>query len=250
MQTYFIRECGYCAHFLLACDFAYFLMYFVTSFCGILNMSGVLSVVVSGRAVFYRERASKTYLVEPYNIGMFVAELPYLLLTSFLFVVIMYYMVGFRDTRYALFFYWATFFLYIAMMTYLGQLLGVLLPSLQIAQGLGSVIATIWNLFCGFLIPKPNIPTFWIWLYWTSPIRYALEALAVTQFYCDINDPAANCKKIVVSGSEVYQWTYVNSTLGFDYDLRWVDLLALLLFTSAFRVAAFFALKYVKHISR
>jgi len=140
------------------------------------------------------------------------------------------------------------------MMTYLGQLLGVLLPSVQMAQGLGSVLATIWNLFCGFLVPKPNIPTFWIWCYWTSPIRYALEALTVTQFYCDVNNPEAACPLITVSGptgtSQMYQWTYVNSTLGFDYGLRYVDLLAIVLFTAAFRLGAFFALKHVKHLSR
>ena len=48
-----------------------------------------------------------------------------------------------------------------------------------------SLINTVWNIFAGFLIAKDKIPTVYMALYWISPIRYALEPLIMSQYYCD-----------------------------------------------------------------
>jgi len=213
-------------------------------------MAGVLNVVIAQRSVFYRERAAKMYTVEPFNIGMFFAEVPYLFITGFLFVSIMYYMVGFDGDQPDFWFFMLIFTTYMSMMTFYGQFLAIMFPTVQIAQTVGSAVVTIWNLFCGFLVPKGNIPNFWIWLYWLSPIHYALEAITVTQYYCD----SPTCPSIpVVQGQQIIQmptWQFIQTTYGFSYGNRWTDYLVILAFLFGFRFGGFLGLKYVKHITR
>jgi len=225
-------------------------VYFVSAFCGVLNFASVLSVVVEQRAVYYRERASKTYEVEPFSFGMLFAEIPYIVITSTIFVVIMYFMVGFQSTAYGFGWFWFVFTLYSAMMTFYGQFLAILFPSVQIAQTAGAALVTIWNLFCGFLIPKSNIPDFWIWLYWLCPIRYALEAICSTQFYCEVPDCATVNYFDGTTMQSVPEWDYVTQIYGFDYSKRWYDVLAIFGFLLVFRIGGFLGLKYVKHINR
>lgn len=45
--------------------------------------------------------------------------------------------------------------------------------------------AQITFLFSGLLVPGPTVPAGWVWLYQGNPLRQALEALAVSQYYCE-----------------------------------------------------------------
>ena len=47
------------------------------------------------------------------------------------------------------------------------------------------MINTLNVLFCGFTIPSQNIPAFWSFMYWLSPLHYALEGLFFTQAHGD-----------------------------------------------------------------
>jgi len=113
-------------------------------------------------------------------------------------------------------------------------------------------MVTIWNLFCGFLVPRVSIPTAWIWLYWLSPIRYALEALSVSQLYCSDSDITCPQITYIVDGQPVTssQWQYVKTSYGFEYNNRWTDCAAILAFLAFFRIGGFLGLRYVKHITR
>jgi len=210
-------------------------------------MVNVLPVMAEERAVYYRERASKTYSVFPVNMAIMWAELPYLFISTGIFMPIYYFMVGFDPSPANFFFYWLIFFTWCSMKTFFGQFLAAFFPNVQIAQVIGSSLVSIWNTFCGFLIPRPNIPAFWIWLYWLSPARYALDALGSTQFYCT----GSNCPKVTLAGGQTQDlWQYVSSTYGFQYGDRWLDFLVLILFCILWRVGAYLALKYINHLKR
>jgi len=56
-------------------------------------------------------------------------------------------------------------------------------------------VQTVFNLFCGFLIRKDNIPPWWIWLYYGNIIRYPLNFFNVNElenltFSCPGNEGA------------------------------------------------------------
>jgi len=147
-------------------------------------------VVMSERSVFYRERSSQMYGPTSYSIGMFVSELPYIVAQGVIFTCIAYPMInfpmnssGFEIKEFLLFL--LIFIMHLQMTTYFGQLLACVIPTAAAANILGSLIHTIWTIYCGFIIVYEAIPEYYIFLYWLSPIKYSLEALVVSQFYCD-----------------------------------------------------------------
>jgi len=227
-------------------------IYFTTLFCGIVNMNTVLPVMASERAVFYRERAANTYGNLAYSISHGVVELPYIAVNSLVFCSIYYFMLGFQSSATHFFFYYLIFYLYSCFSTYMGQFLIVFLPNIQVCALLGSAIVQIWNLCCGFLIPFPDIPDFWIWLYWVNPMRYALEAMATDQYQCD--GGVTNCPTLsVVSTAGVSTVTvsdYVIDVFGFNYNNRWMCVGVLIAFCAFERFMIYWGLRKVRHISR
>jgi ABC-type multidrug transport system permease subunit len=241
------------------------LIYSTTIFSGVVSMQSVIPVLSSERAVYYRERSSNTYAVLPYAFSFTFAELPYLILTSSIFVIIMYFLVGLNNNFGDLFFYCLVFTLFTIFQVYFGQFLAVVMPTNQVAALTGSALITLWNLFCGFLIPKESIPEFWIWMYWLSPTRYVIEALEASQFYCDYKypngstNPNTTCPLVTnfvtyANGTVVPQvepvWEYVYDAYSFNYDFRWWDVVILGAMIATVRVAKFFGFKYVSHLNR
>ena len=56
------------------------------------------------------------------------------------------------------------------------------LVSLQIANALGPGIATWFSSLAGFYLPKPDIPSGYLWLYWLNPFRYTWESMVIKMF--------------------------------------------------------------------
>lgn len=56
------------------------------------------------------------------------------------------------------------------------------LSNKDLANALAGVGLIVMVMFSGFLVPKESIPSFLIWLYWTSPVQYAYSALLVNEF--------------------------------------------------------------------
>lgn len=231
------------------------LIYSTTIFSGVAALQSVIPVLSDERVVYYRERASRTYDVVPYSFAHTVTELPYLLLSSFLFTVILYNLVGLRSGVDGFVFYWLVYFLYTVLQVFFGQLLAVAMPTAKIAAAMGAGFIMLWNLFCGFLVPKEKIPTFWIAMYWLSPTHFAIEALEVDQFYCDFYDVNIDCPSVTVLEDDqgtitVPAWAYVESQYGFDPNLKWPDVYVLLAMIIVCNIGKLLCLKYVSHLKR
>jgi len=92
------------------------------------------------------------------------------------------------------------------------------------------VYSILNSLFGGFYIASQNIPTFWKFMYWLSPLHYVLEGLVFTQAHKD--------RRIVTSitGGKMYaedfyptiytEWSYAN---------RYADLSALIIYIAGLR---------------
>eukprot|EP00808_Paulinella_micropora_P007267 g52376.t1 len=236
------------------------LIYSTTIFSGVAALQSVIPVLSDERVVYYRERASLTYDVVPYSWALTITELPYLMISSFLFSVILYNLVGLRPGLQGFLFYWLVYFLYTVLQVFFGQLLAVAMPTAKIAAAMGAGLIMLWNLFCGFLIPRDKIPPFWVWMYWLSPTRYAIEALEVDQFHCDFYDLNTNCPMVKVLSTvtdlgqpitlTVPAWEYVRMQYNFDADLKWTDVYVLVGMIFACNISKLLCLKYVSHLKR
>ncbi|KAI3912940.1 hypothetical protein MKW92_048293 [Papaver armeniacum] len=157
-------------------------MYLVVLFLGIQNASSVQPVVVVERTVFYRERAAGMYSALPYAFGQVVIEIPYILIQSLVYGVIVYAMIGFEWTVAKFFWYLFYMFFTLCYYTFYGMMTVAVTPNETIAAIISATFYGLWNLFAGFVVPRTKIPIWWRWYYWACPVAWTLYGLAVSQF--------------------------------------------------------------------
>ncbi|WCJ40424.1 ABC transporter G family member 36 [Euphorbia peplus] len=157
-------------------------MYAAVLFLGVQNAQSVQPVVSVERTVFYRERAAGMYSAMPYAYAQALIEVPYVFVQAAVYSVITYAMIGFEWT--APKFLWYLFFLYFTLMyfTYYGMMAVAVTPNHHIAAIVSSAFYSIWNLFAGFIITRPQMPVWWRWYYWGCPIAWTLYGLVASQF--------------------------------------------------------------------
>ncbi|KAJ8540413.1 hypothetical protein K7X08_030332 [Anisodus acutangulus] len=157
-------------------------MYAATLFLGVQNSSSVQPVVAVERTVFYRERAAGMYSAIPYAFGQVVIEIPYVFVQSAFYGIIVYAMIGFEWT--AAKFFWYFFFMYFTLLyfTFYGMLTVAITPNQNVASIVAAFFYAVWNLFSGFIVPRPRIPIWWRWYYWACPVAWTLYGLVASQF--------------------------------------------------------------------
>ena len=51
----------------------------------------------------------------------------------------------------------------------------------QVAFILSGMVYFQWSLHCGFIIPEPSYPGWWVWLYYINPVSWILYGFVVSQ---------------------------------------------------------------------
>lgn len=178
------------------------------------------------RGVFIREYSSKLYGVVPYYLSKNLVETPIGLSVTFVFCLIVYYIVGLRQdvTNYFIFccIYICLAFLSQSMGLCFGASFSNLNSALVITQF--SVLPSF--LFSGFLINQENMPAWLAWLRFLSPFRYAIEAGARNEFDGNPNIPPA--LNIVNNlNLDIGMWNCVGIMVAFGVVLRILGLIFL-----------------------
>ncbi|KAL0375866.1 UNVERIFIED_CONTAM: Pleiotropic drug resistance protein 3 [Sesamum calycinum] len=186
-------------------------MYSSTLFCGINNASSILAYVNVERTVFYREKFSGMYAPWAYSTAQVIVEIPYLLAQTLAFTVITYPMIGYEWSAPKVLWYFYTMLCTLLYFTYLGMMLIAITPSFMIAAISQSGVYTMLNLFSGFLIPRKQIPKWWVWFYYVMPTSWSLNAMLTSQFGDD-------GKQIVVFGQPKTVSAFLNDYFGYRHD--------------------------------
>ncbi|CAL9110514.1 unnamed protein product, partial [Musa textilis] len=207
-------------------------MFVATVFTGINNCSSVLPFVSIERAVLYRENFAGMYSPWAYSLAQVVIELPYVLIEVVLFMVVAYPAIGYYWTVYKFFWFFYTMFCTLLYFIYLGMLLVSLTPNVQVATILASVCYTLFNLFSGFIVPSPQIPKWWIWLYYLCPMSWSLHGLFSSQ-YGDVQ------KEIMVFEETKSIASFLEDYFGFHHNL--LGLVAVVLLALPLIYASLFA---------
>ncbi|KAF7843299.1 pleiotropic drug resistance protein 1-like [Senna tora] len=205
-------------------------MYNAVLFLGIQNANSVQPVVAVERTVFYRERAAGMYSAFPYAFAQVVIELPYILAQAVTYGVIVYAMIGFEWT--AAKFFWYLFFMFFTLLyfTFYGMMTVAVTPNHHIAAIVAAAFFGLWNLFSGFIIPRPRIPVWWRWYYWACPVAWSLYGLLASQ-YGDVTSKLETNESVK---------EFVRSYFGFRDDF--IGVCAVMVFGFAVFFAFIFAL--------
>ncbi|XP_017984115.1 PREDICTED: pleiotropic drug resistance protein 2 [Theobroma cacao] len=186
-------------------------MYSAVLFLGATNTSAVQSVVAIERTVFYRERAAGMYSPLPYAFSQVAIEAIYVSIQTLVYSLLLYSMIGFHvDVGKFLLFYYFILMCFMYFTLY-GMMLVALTPNHQFAAIVMSFFLSFWNLFSGFLIPRTEIPIWWRWYYWASPVAWTIYGLVTSQ----VGDQLA---LVDIPGElPLTVKDYLEAHLGFDY---------------------------------
>lgn len=136
--------------------------------------------------------------------------------------------------------------LFMGLMVFIGHLLASGLPNEASSAVLGGVCTTFISLFCGFMIQPGDFPDFWIFMYWLSPMHYAIEGLVGTQFHGDHSLVKITGSTDVMTAEDFVAFFYSD----WRYKTRWYDVLAMGFFILVLRICTYLALEYVRHDKR
>ncbi|PHT62246.1 Pleiotropic drug resistance protein 3 [Capsicum annuum] len=186
-------------------------MYAAVIFLGISNSSSVLPYVTTERSVLYRERFAGMYASWAYALAQVAIEIPYLLAQALTFTVVTYPMIGYYWSAHKVFWYFYSMFCALLYFTYLGMMLVSMTPNYPVAAILQSSFYTMFNLFAGFLMPKAQIPKWWIWFYYLIPTSWTLNGMLTSQ-YGDVDT------EITVFGDKKTVAAFVRDYFGFHHD--------------------------------
>ncbi|KAI3837327.1 hypothetical protein MKW92_020572 [Papaver armeniacum] len=215
-------------------------MYAACLFIGAGNANSVQSIVSVERTVFYRERAAGMYAPLPYAFAQVAIEVIYVFIQSFIYCLLLFTMIGFPFTAVKFFYFLYFMFMCFIYFTMYGMMCVVMTPAPEIAAVAMSFFLGFWNLFSGFLVPVTQIPIWWRWYYWASPLSWTLYGLVTSQVGDRTNElqiPGMLVNPTVQS--------YLKDNLGFEYDfLKWV-VLAHIGFVLAFFFVFAYGIKYL-----
>ncbi|KAF3943211.1 hypothetical protein CMV_030208 [Castanea mollissima] len=185
-------------------------MYAAVLFVGINNCSTVQPIIAIERTVFYRERAAGMYSAMPYALAQVISEIPYVLVQTSYYTLIVYAMVAFEWTAAKFFWFFFVSFFSFLYFTYYGMMTVSITPNHQVAAIFAAAFYSLFNLFSGFFIPRPKIPKWWVWYYWICPVAWTVYGLIVSQ-YGDVETP------ISIPGMEdkPIKW-YIENHFGYD----------------------------------
>nr|GEV71750.1 ABC transporter G family member 31 [Tanacetum cinerariifolium] len=218
-------------------------LYTAVMFLGVNNSSTVQPVIAIERTVFYRERAAGMYSAIPYAIAQGLVEIPYIAVQTISYGIITYFMINFERTMGKFLLYLVFMFLTFTYFTFYGMVAIGLTPNQQMAAVVSSAFYSLWNLLAGFLVPKPNIPGWWIWFYYVCPIAWTLQGLIGSQL-ADVEEP------VVGPGFEGTVKGYLKEALGIESNMIGVSAAALFAFSLFFFLVFALSLKYLNFQKR
>ncbi|KAJ3673148.1 hypothetical protein LUZ60_006522 [Juncus effusus] len=156
-------------------------IYTAVFFLGASNATAVQPVVNIERTVFYRERAAGMYSSLSYAIAQVAIEVIYNLVQGTIYTIILFSMIGFRWTATKFFYFLFFISMSFNMFTLYGMMAVSFTPNHHIAGIISSFFYVLWNLFTGYIIPRPLIPIWWRWYYWADPVAYTIYGVITSQ---------------------------------------------------------------------
>ncbi|XP_039042796.1 pleiotropic drug resistance protein 3-like [Hibiscus syriacus] len=183
---------------------------YASIFFGINSSSSVIPFVSIQRSVMYREMFAGMYTLWAYSFAQVIVEIPYMLTSALLYVIITYPMIGYYWSANKVLWSFYTIWCSELCFTHLGMITVSVTPNVQVAFILGSFATSTMNLFSGYYLPVPKMPSWWVWLCYFSPTSWLLNAIFVSQ-YEDID------KEIQAFGETMTVSAFIEDYFGYHH---------------------------------
>ncbi|TMW67500.1 hypothetical protein Poli38472_011120 [Pythium oligandrum] len=147
-----------------------------------LGQSAQIPTVIDAREVFYKQRRANLYSTTSYVVAWSISQVPVACIEGMVFGALMYWTAGLVSSVKSFLIF--ELLLCLTNMTYATwfAFVTVASPSLHIAEPVAFFSLICFTLFGGFVIVKDAIPDYVIWLFWSNPMWWSLQSLAINQY--------------------------------------------------------------------
>ncbi|XP_057873160.2 pleiotropic drug resistance protein 1 isoform X2 [Cryptomeria japonica] len=141
-----------------------------------------LAITIGRLPVLYKQRDLKFYPTWMYSFCSWVLSIPMSLVEAAIWVFTTYYVIGFDPQVTRLFRQFLLYFLVNQFALSLFRLVASVGQTMVVSFTYGSFSMVVILVLGGFILSRDDIKSWWIWGYWTSPLSYAQNAIAVNEF--------------------------------------------------------------------
>lgn len=156
-------------------------LFFSLLYNSLLAMSEVTDSF-SARPVLAKHRSFAFYHPAAFCLAQITADIPILILQVTFFSLPLYFMVGLKDTASAFFSYWVICYASAMTMTAFFRWCGAAFPTFDDASKASGFAVSALIMYVGYMIPKPDMHPWFVWIYWINPLSYGFEALLGIEF--------------------------------------------------------------------
>ncbi|KAH7124683.1 ABC-2 type transporter-domain-containing protein [Dactylonectria macrodidyma] len=137
----------------------------------------------TGRPILAKHRSFALYDPAAICIAQVAADLPILMFQVTHFGLVLYFMVGLKTTAAAFFTYLVTNFMTAMSMTAFFRLVGAAFPTFDAATKVSGLSIVALFVYMGYMIIKPEMHPWFVWIFWINPMAYGFEALLGNEFH-------------------------------------------------------------------
>ncbi|KAH7484979.1 ABC transporter G family member 31 [Phytophthora ramorum] len=147
-----------------------------------LGQASQLPTFIAARDIFYKQRGANFFRTSSYVLANSVSQLPLCVAETLIFGTLVYWMCGFVSHASEFFLFLLVLFLTNVSLGSFYFSLTAVAQDINIATPISMAATLIFIIFAGFVITESQIPDYFIWLYWITPVSWTLRALAVIEY--------------------------------------------------------------------
>ena len=191
----------------------------------------------TNRPILERQAALAMYRPSSVALARIIIDIPLITVQHAFFMISFYFLARLQVDAGKFFYFYFVLLLSTINFSNLLRLFAYYVPTLDDCFRYGGTASTITVIFCGYLIPAPEMRPYFGWLHWISPLYYAYEALSVSEFAgrtltCDSSEllPSVSATGIqnqvcpirgATPGQQNVPGLDYLATYGFQFDHRW-----------------------------
>jgi ABC-type multidrug transport system ATPase subunit/ABC-type multidrug transport system permease subunit len=147
-----------------------------------LGQASQLPTFMAAREIFYKQRGANFFRTSSFVLANSISQLPLAFGETVIFGVLVYWMCGFTARV-------LEFFLFLLVLFVTNVALGSFFfaltsaaPDINIATPISMASTLLFVVFAGFIITESQLPGYFVWVYWITPVSWSLRALAIIEY--------------------------------------------------------------------
>ncbi|XP_062517758.1 protein white-like isoform X1 [Corticium candelabrum] len=214
-------------------------IFFVCVNSSLVNLFAVLQTFPMEMPVFLREHGSRLYRTELYYVTKHFSDVPFVVVLTFVYSIIIYWMVGLQEQADKFFIFYALLLVIANIALGFGYIISAAASTVPVALALGPVTVIPMMLFGGLFVNIDSIPVYFYWISYISWFYYGFEALSINE-WADVSN--STCSSQIIgcprNGTEALKF------FGLDESHYSRDIAILFALLIAARLVALFILKF------